>query len=535
MKRKIKLSTIITLFVCIVVLVSLVVTDILITTSTSERIQESEEEKALLVSRTVAESSIVEESLAAGETTDEVQEYTNEVQSITELMFVVVMDMDGIRYTHPTPDRIGLPFAGGDEQGVLQGEEYSSISEGTLGESLRAFTPVFDNDGEQIGAVVVGISLENVDLALQENHWNIINGSLVGILVGILGAILLARYIKKILFGLEPHEISKLLKERSAMLQSVHEGIVAVDEQQNITLVNQSALHLFRRAGLSEDPIGMKITDFMPNTKLDQVIEAEYSEQDEEQTLNGIAILTNREPIIVNNQVVGAIATFRDKTEVNELAQQLTGVKTYIEALRAQTHEFMNRLHVILGMVQMEAYEELIEFIRKIIDLKNQDVAFVAKTVKDPVLAGFFIGKMSYARERNVTFTISPDTKVSRELSVDASKELITIIGNLVDNAIESIIEAPVKEISLKITEKEDKLYITVSDSGPGIREEDLKHAFEKGFSTKGANRGFGLYLMKQSLENLHGSFEVTTNGKGTVFRVTVDSDLERKEAQDGY
>ncbi|SDO17713.1 DcuS/MalK family sensor histidine kinase [Alkalicoccus daliensis] len=533
MKRKFGLSTIITLFVCIVVLVSLLVTDILISTSTSERIQESEEEKALLVSRTVAESSIVAESLAAGEPTEEIQAYTNEVQSITELLFVVVMDMEAIRYTHPTPERIGLPFAGGDEEEVLEGEEYVSISEGTLGESLRAFTPIYDDFGNQLGAVVVGISLENVDLALQENHWNIVNGSLVGIIVGILGALLLAGYIKRILFGLEPYEISKLLEERSAMLQSVHEGIVAVDEQQKITLVNQSALQLFRQAGLPEQPIGMKITDFMPNTKLDRVMETEDAERDEEQTLNGIAILTNREPIIVNGEVVGAIATFRDKTEVNQLAQQLTGVKTYIEALRAQTHEFMNRLHVILGMVQMEAYDELIEFIRKIIDLKKQDADIVTKRVKDPVLAGFFMGKMSYARERNVTFIISPETKISRELDVGISKELITIIGNLVDNAIESLANTLEKEISLEIIEKEDKLQITVADNGPGISRENVKQIFEKGFSTKGTNRGFGLYLMKQSMEKLNGTFEVDSNEEGTIFKVEVEHITKGKEEED--
>ncbi|MGJ9386095.1 DcuS/MalK family sensor histidine kinase [Salipaludibacillus sp. CF4.18] len=535
MRQKFKLSHIITVFGCVVILFSLLVTDILITSTTGERIRANQEEKALIVSRTVAESDIVKGSLLANENSEAIQAYTNEVQSITEMMFVVVMDINGIRYTHPNSDRIGKPFSGGDQQDVLQGEEYVSTSEGTLGDSLRAFTPIYDNTGNQIGAVAVGISLEMVEHALLQSRRNIIMGSLLGIIIGVIGALLLAKYIKRILFGLEPYEISKLLEERSTMLQSVHEGIVAVDEYQNITLVNKSALRLFKKAGLHDQPIGMNISDYMPNTKLDRAMEIGESERDEEEILNGIAILTNREPLIVNNKVVGAIATFRDKTEVNQLAKELVGVRTYVEALRAQSHEFMNRLHVILGLVQMEAYDELVAFIRKIIDLKNQDAELVTKSVKDPVLAGFLMGKMSYARERNVTFTISTDTSISQELSVEISKELITIIGNLVDNSIEALSTSIQKELTLRLKEKNGKLQVTISDTGPGITDTNLKKIFKKGFSTKGSNRGFGLYLMKQSIEKLNGYFNISSSEKGTVFEVELDYDLMRDGVQDEY
>ncbi|WP_138418119.1 DcuS/MalK family sensor histidine kinase [Aquibacillus sediminis] len=523
LKRPFKLITIITLFGCIVVLVSLLITDLLISNTTSDRIRANQEEKAQIVSRTVAESQIVKESLLKEEKAGAVQKYAQEIQTITDMMFVVVMDMEGIRFTHPNPTQIGKQFAGGDEIEVLQGEEYVSTSEGTLGDSLRAFTPIYDHDGNQIGAVAVGISLKNVELALSQSHRNIIEGSLLGILVGIIGALLLAKYIKRMLFGLEPYQISKLLEERSTMLQSVHEGILAVDENLNITLVNKSALQLFKKAGLSDQPIGMKITDFMPNTKLDRVIETGESERDEEQSLNGISILTNREPLIVNNQIVGAIATFRDKTEVNQLAKQLTGIRTYVEALRAQSHEFMNRLHVILGMVQMEAYDELVPFIRKIIDHNNHEASLITKTIKEPVLAGFLMGKMSYARERKVTFHLSNDTSIAKAFPLEISQELITIIGNLVDNAIEALATSKEKKIVLQLKESDERLYISVSDTGSGINEENLKKVFEKGFSTKGANRGFGLYLMKQSIDKLKGELKVSTNSNGTTFNVVLD------------
>ncbi|MRI64731.1 two-component system sensor histidine kinase DcuS [Gracilibacillus thailandensis] len=533
-KRPFKLSVIITLFGCIVVLLSLLVTDLLISNTTSERIRDNQEEKAQIVSRTVAKSEIVKASLLQKEKTEAIQAYTQEVQTITEMMFVVVMDIEGIRYTHPNPEMIGEYFKGGDEKAVLQGEEYVSVSEGTLGDSLRSFTPIYDDNGNQIGAVAVGISLDNVEFALSQGHQNIMKGSLLGIIVGIIGAFLLAKYIKRMLFGLEPYQISKLLEERSTMLQSVHEGILAVDDDLRITLVNKSALHLFKKAGLSDQPIGMKITDYMPNTKLDRVIETGESERNEEQTLNGISILTNREPLIVNNKVVGAISTFRDKTEVNQLAKQLTGVRTYVEALRAQSHEFMNRLHVILGMVQMGAYDELLPFIRKIIDMNNQEAAVITKTIKDPVLAGFLIGKMSYARERNVTFKISNDSRIDEALSLETSQELITIIGNLVDNAIEALTTSVEKKIALQLKKNHGKLSITVSDSGPGISAENTEKIFKKGFSSKGSNRGFGLYLMNQSIEKLNGELKMSTNKRGTTFNVVLDYAAMRDGMQDG-
>ncbi|WP_240468693.1 DcuS/MalK family sensor histidine kinase [Gracilibacillus sp. YIM 98692] len=519
MKVRFKLSAIITIFVCIVVLVSLLITDLLISDTTSERIQNNQEEKAQIVSRTVAESRIVKQGLQ-NEVSDNIQSYTSEIQSITEMMFVVVMDMEGIRYSHPNRNRIGEKFAGGDEKRVLQGEEYVSTSKGTLGDSLRAFTPVYDNSGNQIGAVAVGISLGNIQQALTQGHHNIIKGTVYGILVGMIGALLLAKYIKRMLFGLEPYEISKLLKERSTMLQSVHEGILAVDENLHITLVNKSALRIFKKAGLTDNPIGKEISEYMPNSKLARVIETGQSERNEELDLNGVSILTNREPLIVNNQTIGAISTFRDKTEVNQLAKQLTGIRTYVEALRAQSHEFMNRLHVILGMVQMEAYDELEEFIRKIIDHKNHETSMITNSIKDPVIAGFLMGKLSYAREENVELVVTPDSQMKDPLSVEMSQELITIIGNLIDNAIEALSDSEEKRIELTLKGDNEKLSLEVLDTGPGIP--NIEKIFQKGFSTKGSDRGFGLYLTKQSVDKLNGEIDVISYENGTNFKVFV-------------
>lgn len=506
---KFKLSTIITFFVCLVVLISLMITDFLISNTVSENIRKHQEEKARMVSRSIATSHIIIEAMEDERKTNEIQDYTKDIQSATNMMFITVMDMNGIRKSHHNPEQIGKHFVGGDEKEALKGKEYVSSSRGTLGESLRAFTPIYNMKGEQIGVVAVGIALESVEAALGKSHRSILTVTTLGLLVGIIGAVLLARYIKKILFGLEPFAIAKIFVERSTMLQSVHEGIFAVDNEQTITLVNRSARQFFQKAGLSQDPVGTKIHDFLPSTRLDQVLEKGKPELDEEQIINGISILVNTVPLIVNGEVVGAISTFRDKSEVKQLAEQLTGVKTYAEALRAQSHEFMNRLHVILGMVQMKYYDELSDFIRTLVGHQNQELGNITQHIKDPALAGFLMGKLSYAREENVELMVEVNTVIPEPADTQISHELITILGNLIDNSIEAMTDSNDKTLAVNLHYANKFLTMEVMDSGPGIPEEIQKSVFEKGYSTKGENRGYGLYLVAKSIEKFGGEWTI--------------------------
>ncbi|MBD1382403.1 DcuS/MalK family sensor histidine kinase [Metabacillus arenae] len=521
-RKRLKLSTSIILIVCLVVLSSLLMTDALISNTVNDSITETVEEKAIVVSRTVAKSREVKTGLIHPEESDIIQNYTKEIQAVTEVSFIVVMDMNGIRKSHPNPELIGESFVGGDERVVLEGEEHVSISKGTLGKSLRAFTPIYDN-GDQIGAVAVGIPLEKVNNALEQGHQDIMKGTVFGLLVGIFGAYMLSRYIKKILHGLEPSAIAKLLEERNTMLQSVHEGIVAVDHESKITLVNKTAKNIFNKAGLPKDPIGMKIHEYMPSTRLDKVLEEGKPEVDEEQNINGVLILVNRVPLVVNDQVVGAISTFRDKTEVNQLAEQLTGVKTYAESLRAQSHEFMNRLHVILGMIRMGYYNELTEFIHKIVEHGKHEIGEITANIKDPALAGFMMGKLSLAREENVKLFIVNKTIIPEPKHLDVTHGLITIIGNLIDNSIEALSSSKQKIIEVHLKYLNDQLMLEVLDTGPGLSENSQEKVFERGFSTKGKNRGYGLYLVKQSVEKLGGKIDIQSNGKDkTQFLVEI-------------
>ena len=522
-KGKFSLQAIIILFVCIVVALSLGITDIIISKRITSSVEETEKEKALNVARMTSLSPSVIDALDGAPNQTEVQEFANQVKDKTNVNFVVVMNMKGIRLSHPDPSEVGKHFKGGDEGPVLNGKEYVSISKGTLGKSMRAFTPIKNSQGKQVGAVAVGISLENVTKAVHKGRMGIFIGTLIGILIGVIGAVGLARYIKKILLGLEPFAIAKLLEERSSMLQSVREGIIAIDQEGKITLVNRAARKLFKRAGLEENPMGRNIEAYLPETRLTRIIKSGDTELDQEQNLNGVTILVNRVPVIVENEPVGAIATFRDKTEVKLLAEQLTGVRNYADALRAQAHEFMNKLHVILGLVRTEQYDTLANYVSETVNHRKTEMGFVTKKIQDPVLAGFIIGKLSFARESGASLSFDCSSTLPKPANSDITHELITIIGNLFDNAMEAIADSPNKNVDLKFDYAEDILTIEVNDTGMGMTTSLQNKILDKGFSTKGENRGFGLYLLAQAIERLEGDMIISSKpGKGTNFAVYI-------------
>ncbi len=515
------LQTTITLLVCSVVALSLLVANILISKKVADSTQANQAEKLTIIARMVAHSPLVIEALNGQRDERDIQTFANEIRQITNVNFIVVMDMHKIRKSHPDPSKIGKPFVGGDEGAVMNGQEHISIAVGTLGASMRAFTPVFTPDGKQVGAVAVGLSLNNVKQAVAQSRSGIYVGIGFGVLVGVAGALILARRIKKILFGMEPFAIAKLLEERSAMLQSVREGILAIDQHARITLVNAEAIRLFTQAGLHEDPIGRNIEEYMPTSRLNKVLETGKAELDEEQNLNGITLLANRVPVYVNNEIVGAIATFRDKTEIRQMAEQLTGVRLYAEALRAQSHEFMNKLHVILGMVHMGYYDKLSTYIHQIANHHQTEIGYIVRQMKDPVFAGFILGKLSFAREAGVELKISMDCCLPEAKDPEVVHELITVTGNLVDNALKAVEGCSRKIVEVKIDYEDGMLTLEVSDTGPGISSELKKQMFAKGFSTKGKNRGLGLFLVQRSLERRNGKLEIDSQeGKGTRFTV---------------
>lgn len=518
----IKLQTKITLLVCVVITVVLIITNVLISERITSITMKNIEEKAFNIAHIVAYSPVVLNGLNNPSDVKNIQTFTSKIKNSTNVEFVVVADMNGIRKSHPDETKIGNKIVGDDFYNALKGSEYVSTAVGTLGKSLRVYVPIYDSDSKQIGIVTVGILLNKVQQTVEQSRDAIYFGIVFGLLAGIIGALLLSQGIKKTMFGLEPQAIANVLQERSAMLKSVREGVIAIDSEGCISLINNEAARVFQKSGIHGNLIGKKVDECIPNTRLNKVLLTGKTELDQDQYLNGITILTNRMPLIVNDKITGAIATFRDKTEMIILAEQLTGVKLYANALRAQTHEFMNKLQVILGMIHMKYYDQLSDYIKTIANKYQVEIGFVVKHFKDPVLAGFVLGKISFAREKNIKFVISENSYVPEPKDPEITHELITIVGNLIDNAIEAVDSIEnYKSISLDIVYGKELLEIVINDNGIGITEDRIKEIFIKGFSTKGENRGLGLSLVKYSIDKLNGTININSNeNEGTTFQV---------------
>jgi two-component system, CitB family, sensor histidine kinase MalK len=514
----------ITFLVCGVSILCLLVTNYFIQRNFEQTIIANIEEKAKDISKTAALSPVFVDGLSGNESDQTIQQYAEKMRKAANVSFLVVLDMNGIRKSHPMPSKIGKKYAGGDAGKVFEGHEHISIAKGTLGKSLRYFTPVYSQDGKQIGAILVGILIDDVERQVAKSTRVILFSMLLGIVVGLISAIVLSNKVKKILFGMEPVEIAHQLEQRSAILEYAREGIIAVDEFSRITLLNKEASRLIKSMGMNKEPIGMEIGQVMPQLQLSALISSGQRILDQEYSFRGVVIVANIVPIYVNDKITGAVATFRDKTEIRQLAEQLTGAREYAEALRAQTHEFMNKLHVILGLAQMKIYDKLTDYVKQISHSFQTEVGYLSKRIKDPVIAGFIIGKASFARENGAQLNVTENSYIPKPQNNEAVQDVVTILGNLIDNAIDSLQGCNDKKVEVEIVPLENnQLSILVTDTGMGMDKDIQEQVFEKGFSTKGDNRGIGLYLVFETIKKLNGKIMVLSEpGKGTTIHVNI-------------
>lgn len=485
---------------------------------------EQAEETVSNVAQLTAGSSLVIEGMQTpqGDARRQMADFLGMLTSVSGVKFIVLIDMNGTRLYHPEAEKIGEHVVGGDEGQALQGKTYISSARGTFGFSQRAFRPLYAENGAQIGAVIVGIMSRDI-----ESNVARLTGPLrwlfgLSLFIGIVLSILLSRRIKKILFGLEPHQIARLLEERSAILSTVREGIIAINKDARLVLVNEMAEKILRAAGVKDALLGQPVHTVVPSTRLDAILKEGKPEYDCEQDINGQIIMTNRAPVIIQGQTVGAVATFRDMTEVRALAERITGLNNYVEALRSRSHEYLNKLHVISGLLCNKHYDKLEAYLADIIGNKVQEVSAIKNTVEDPVIAGFLESKFSRAHELGVTLSLGGEGRIP-PLSPKGARALVTVLGNLLDNAFEAVSYATEQHIHVGISGDAAQLAVSVTDSGRGIAEEHAQKIFTKGFSTKGPGRGIGLYMLLLTLDAMDGTVEIDAPpGHGTTFTVRI-------------
>ena len=523
--NKLKLRTKLTLLIGVIFIVPLFCVSILINNFITKEYYSVYGQRAMDVARFVATNPLIVSALtdSGSVSFEELSQFLDTLAAATQVRYIVPMDMQAKRLYHPDHEKIGHRFVGGDESRAIQGESYISSAVGTLGFSQRAFFPVYSLEDEQIGAVSVGIMSDSIEFILAKAAFPIRMMLLITMAIGLVLAVLLAKSIKSILFGLEPGEIATLLEERSAMLQMVNEGVIAINLAGRITLVSDEARRILHKAGIEGSLLDKPLAEIVPVERLFAVMKSGIPQYDDEQNLNGVTIIANYTPLTINNIIAGAITTFKDMSEVRHMAEKITDINRYVDALRSQSHEFMNKLHVIMGLLANKKYEYAREYVTKIVEIKTAEDKIIQDTVKDPVIAGFLLSKHSNAREFGIAISFDCEGVLPHVPGSSVQHGLITILGNLIDNALDAVQNSPVKELCVHFIVTQDQLSISVADTGDGMQEETVARVFDKGFSTKGGNRGLGLWLVLKTVDGLDGNIDVRSHpGSGTIFHITL-------------
>ena len=471
---------------------------------------------ALNVSKTVSLTTVVHEGLKNKNST-QIQLYAESVRKATGARFVVVGDHEGRRYSHPVPERIGKLMVGGDNPRALErGEAYVSKAVGTLGPSMRGKVPIFANSGKVIGVVSVGYLQETVESVTEGYLQRVLLWVFGLFLFGGIGTWLIARNVKQSIFGLEPVEIARLFRERNAILDSIREGVVAINDKGQVTMLDHEAAKILKIP--PESGIGTSIESILPQTRMLEVLKSGEEQFDQEMIIGGIEVIVNRVPIWQNGRVAGVVSSFRRKDEIDRMAQELTQIQEYSEVLRTQTHEYSNKLHTLAGLIQLGSHQEALDLIGRETSGYQELLGTLAETVPEPLLSAIILGKYNRAQELRIIFQLDPESRMIDIPKKINREKIVTILGNLLENAIEAAQEntSGKRTVLLSMTDFGNDLIFEVEDSGSGIEDESVDLSLQHGFTTKsGTGRGIGLSLVHENLKYLGGHLTVVRSSLG--------------------
>jgi len=497
-----------------VVFISLIMVALLLGQFSFVKVETLLDNHVMNIARTVSLIPDIKKNIGTENGEEVIQPITENIRKKTGTEYIIVFDYQRKKYSDPVVSEIGKEISGWDWMDVLLGREYILKASTPAGPILKAYVPVVNNENKQTGAVLVGMMLKNINDLSVEIRFSITAVTIIGLFIGMIGSSILADNIKNTMFNLEPYEIATFFMEFEAVLESVRDAIIAVDENCRITMANGEARRMLNVEKINR---GEDLKLLMPNSRLPEVIESGEPEFDQEQTIGNFRVIGNKIPIVIKGKITGAIASYRDITEMLSLAEELTGVKEYVEALRIQNHEFSNKMHTLSGLIQLEEYGKALEYISSQTDIHTNILSFVSRKIHSAAVAGLLLGKRGKCLELGVDFTIDQDSNLGRISSTDSSS-LVVIIGNLLENAITAVSdnEKDKRKVIFSIFHELDKVYITVADNGIGVTAEVAKNIYNKGFTTKkNYNSGYGLYLTKSIVDSYDGEINFDRNKDG--------------------
>ncbi|MFC4336510.1 sensor histidine kinase [Salininema proteolyticum] len=377
--------------------------------------------------------------------------------------------------------------------------------------------------GRVLGTIMVGQHYPTLWDRLFDNTPNLLLYLGVASAIGITGSYLLARRIKRQTLGMEPREIAGLAEHREAMLHGIAEGVVALDEKDRVTLVNDTARTLL---DLPADPTGRALDDLGLSDRVREVLSGRAEGRDLV-VLHGQKVLTaNRMEVVKEGRALGSVTTLRDRTALVRLEKDLGAFRSATDVLRAQKHEFDNRLHVISGLAQLGEYEEVATYIRSLGGDRSEPDFSIARAVADKSIAALLMAKAAQASEHGTRLVLAPGSSLGA-LAPDLAADVGTVLGNLVDNALDAVASSPDPRVTVAVSQTDDEVSVTVADSGPGVAPEIAREVFTHGFTTKAAAsgaRGIGLALTRLVCRQRGGDVVLDSSAAGARLTATVST-----------
>ncbi|WKE69627.1 sensor histidine kinase [Streptomyces sp. WP-1] len=475
------------------------------------------------VARSIADSPAVRDAIRTPDPSARLEPYALKVTRDTNVDFVTIMDPAGIRWTHPDPRQIGKRFLGTTAP-ARAGRTFTETYTGTLGPSVRAVTPVTDG-GRIVGLVSAGITVDRISARLQDQVTALLGVAGGALLLGAVGTYVVNARLRRHTHNMNAAALSRMHDYHQAALHAVREGLLMLDGQYRVALINDGGRELLG-VGEGDEVVGRSVAELGLPAPLTGALLSARPRVDEVHPTASRVLVVNTSPVL-GGERRGTVVTLRDVTELQSLMGELDTERGFSQALRSQAHEAANRLHTVVSLIELGRCEEAVEFATAELELAQALTDQVVAAVREPVLAALLLGKTAQANERGVELVVSPDSRLDDGLLSGGppARDLVTVLGNLIDNAVDAAQGSARARVTVTAYTSAAGLVLRVADTGPGVDPGHADLVFRRGFTTKPAGpagRGLGLALVRQAVNRHGGALTVTDAGPGggAVFEV---------------
>ncbi|MTC40113.1 sensor histidine kinase DpiB [Providencia alcalifaciens] len=441
--------------------------------------------------------------------------------------YVVIGDEHSIRLYHPNSEKIGYPMQWNKPGALENGESYFIKGEGSMGNAVRAKTPIFDENGKVIGVVSIGYLTTKIDTSLAEIFVQT-SATFLGVLVILLFlSWAFAKLIQRQMLGMEPEEITQLVLVQKGIFDAVFEGIIAVDRYGKIININHNARKMLALSESAKQLIGKPISDYVSPASF-FTKEITKNQHDIVCEFNGLNVIASRVAIMDGELLAGAVISFRSQNDIESLNAQLSQVRQYVDNLRTLRHEHLNWISTLSGLLQMKEYDQALALIKGESGSRQQLIDSLREQFADKQVAGLLFGKYHRARELGLQLIFVPGCRLYELPSSLNSTEFCAVLGNLLDNAFEASLKNEVgnKQVELYISDENNEIVIEVADQGCGFPLELQDKWFERGTTTKTdavEGHGIGLFLVASYVNRCNGAVIIEDNQPyGTVFSIFI-------------